>query len=91
MRVWCSWGSDPRPRSELAGIVELIGPYGSSQVVAALERGVDVPAVHRHRYPLDPRPGAGVAEVVDEGPPVGHGLPTVPVRDLSASALEGWS
>lgn len=77
--------------SELAAIVDLIAPYGSDQVVAALQRGL----MFRRFTAVDIRSildaGTGVVEVVDEGPPVDHGLPAAPVRDLSAYALKGWS
>ena len=77
--------------SELAGIVDLIGAYGTDAVVAALQRGL----TFRRFTAADIRSildaGTGVAEVVDEGPPVALDLPPVPVRDLSAYALEGWS
>ncbi len=77
--------------SELAGIVELVAAYGTNAVVAALQRGLTFRRFTAGdiRSILDA--GTGVAEVVDEGPPVDHGLPAVPVRDLSAYALEGWS
>lgn len=77
--------------SELAAIVELIGPYGSSQVLAALGRGL----TFRRFTAADIRSildaGTGVAEVTNEGPSVDHGLPAVATRDLSAYALQRWS
>lgn len=77
--------------SELAAIVELVAAYGHGQVVAALRRGL----MFRRFTAADIRSimdaGTGVAEVVDEGMPVDHGLPVVAVRDLSAYTLEGWS
>ena len=77
--------------SELAGIVDLVAAYGTDAVVAALGRGL----TFRRFTAADIRSildaGTGVAELVDEGPPVDHGIPTVPIRDLSAYTLEGWS
>jgi transposase len=76
---------------ELAGIVELVAAYGADQVVAALQRGL----TFRRFTAADIRSildaGTGVADIVDEGVPVDHGLPTVPVRDLSAYAISELS
>ena len=77
--------------SELAGIVEFVAAYSTDAVVAAPGRGL----TFRRFTAADIRSildaGTGVAEVVDDGPPVDHGLPTVPIRDLSAYTLEEWS
>ena len=77
--------------SELGGIVELVGAYGTGEVVAALQRGL----TFRRFTAADIRSildaGMGVADVVNEGPPVDRGLPQVAVRDLSAYAISELS
>lgn len=86
LRAAAAAGTNKLP-GELAGIVELAGAYGRDQVVAALERGL----MFRRFTAADIRSilqaGIGVAQAVDEGPPVDHGLPQVAVRDLSAYAI----
>jgi transposase len=77
-----------RLASELSEIVALEASWGRSPLVAALER-----ALRFRRFTADDvrailDAGAGVSDPVAEGAPLEMGLPEVPVRPLSAYALE---
>ena len=77
-----------RLASELAEIVALEASWGRSSLVAALER-----ARRFRRFTADGvrailDAGEGVPNPVAEGAPLEMGLPEVPVRPLSAYALE---
>jgi len=77
-----------RLASELSEIVTLEASWGRPPLVAALER-----ALHFRRFTADGvrailDAGAGVPNPVAEGTPLKMALPEVPVRPLSAYALE---
>jgi hypothetical protein len=81
-----------RPRSGTERAFLQLGPVAEGFLRAAAAAGVNkLPGELAGIVELVAAYGTGVADIVDEGVPVDHGLPTVPVRDLSAYAISELS